>query len=90
MVAIAVFTMAAVRKVRDGGGTSGTRSAASSAGRGRGPRDLDHVTLNGAKKLTRTDATFSSGSVGLSLGYRAATNTIAVPLWIDDFTASVH
>ena len=48
------------------------------------------VTLNGAKKLTRTDATFSSGSVGLSLGYRAATNTIAVPLWIDDFTASVH
>src|SRR4029453_12396821 len=45
------------------------------------------VSLNGAKALTASDSTFSSGSVGMSMGYRSGT---ASSHRADHFTATVQ
>jgi len=47
------------------------------------------LTLNGVIKLTVSDSSFASGSVGLTIAYRSATGASAAA-WADDFSTSVR
>jgi hypothetical protein len=47
------------------------------------------LTLNGSSKLTVSDSTFATGSVGMSMGYRGSGNSASSNL-ADDFLATVQ